>query len=49
MLALKSGQPIDSLLDLIHRDRRVFDSLWYMSFPPEDATTDVDAVLSGKM
>jgi len=46
MLALKSGQPIGTLLDLIHAERRVFDSLWYMSFPPEDAVTDVDAVLN---
>lgn len=45
MLAIKTGQPIDTLLDLIHGNRRVFDSLWYAAFPPEDAVADVDAVL----
>ena len=48
MLALKSGQPIGTLLDLIHAERRVFDSLCYMSFPPENASCDVDAILDGR-
>ena len=49
ILAIQTHQPIGTLLDLIHGERRVFDSLWYTAFPPESAHCDVDAILDGKV